>query len=94
MASGEGDGGTIFEQLGVYTNIDKCIDDALTLKSTNKLDPVHPGMTIENNYVVFTERNKCKETCRYNCFGGYVIEKIPTNMIHNPSLYGSFYFSL
>lgn len=80
---GDGDGYTSFNLIGVYDDLNKCINEVSILPTfsitTNGSKPVHKDMNKENNYVAICSRKDCNIYCAG--FGGYVIEKVELNEI-------------
>lgn len=80
----DGDGYTQFELIGIYNDFNKCIDDVATLEVPNRMNPIFPSMTNENNYTVIKKRKDCPVMCEgfsTGC-GGYIIESIELNKIN------------
>jgi len=81
-ADGEGDGGTVFSLMGVYSDLDLAIDHTLRREPISKpMDLVHKNMSEYTGYIAITKRSECNKECRYSKFGGYVIEEVAMNKI-------------
>ena len=80
-ASGEGDGWTVFELIGLAATQ----EGALRLTSPvdkDRIDRVHPLMSETNNFTVFAKRDECKHECCYNHDGGWCIEEMDVSVPH------------
>lgn len=77
-AKGEGDGYTIYDFVFASQNLEKCKKtlSLITWIDWSRIDPVHPSMKKENNYMFLGQREECHSLCKCGHFGGFVIELV------------------